>query len=1297
MSGNATFSGTTYQANVIAYIAVHVLTETKLRWLLVPDDTPTAVSGEVKGPGDDARIEFAAAPPIEIQTKHGLKGAGLTKEVVEAIRTASTSTDSSLVVLAVDSSSSSSVRVDLRADLDRLRSGRQDGLQQITETILKDLGPDIIGTLKRLQVLILDVDVVGDKELIRAQQMLSENLEDQSKAEAAWALLQADANLICAKRQRRTRKDLVALLRAASILMLPPRKTRRWHDDLRHSKTFLADDAPDLALAILRRVESELPSGSPDSEILYRLNQHKAAAYLQQKKFNLAVRFAQRALDHDASGIQGLVNLANAHALAGNSVEARETAERVRAVHPDEAVSWVVSAQVAAILGDPAPEPPPHVAASQEYRRGLVQVSLYGGDIARARDLSQGLLADGDTSSDLILLRVESLFVDVDEVDLTIRLQRASEIERLCTDLIESSARPSDAALRRALVGRSQAYRILGRLPEARADVDRARETSPEDPAVLIAFAQARIQAGDEDGALAQLNSVIVDSTPHLLAMRATLQASTDSKAARKDLDTLTALLESTPKPTNDELSGAAEAAMASRDVALARRFLALTSEEYRASGHYLLLEGRLACSEGDRARAEKLYRRAAEQIPTHKPELLAELASAYLKAGEAQSAVRIFKELDRLPDGAEELYARALLLSNDLKEAQAVIDKATANGVLPDWAIGYAAHIAHERNDPESAAKYLEGLVAKDNATADGRLTLVDSLLRLDQDAKATPHIDALITDATLEPRERMYLAHLLIRVGRPVEAVAAALQSFREAPSNPELNRAFAGAVLRSKLVPVEVDSIGPDTHVLLRNDTGETLEFLIFSLASIHALPHEITIDDATSAGLIGLRVGDEFVQNAGSWAEKQWKVVEIQSATKYVFNDVLSNYAARFPHEPMFAAGFKLKPDASPATNLQPFVTAAYEGEKHSGQVLSLYRERVLPLDFVAALVGRELPQLMAHLSRSKDNWPLFVEWSDDEGMQVSLEAARDRRPVVLTRSSLFTLQEMKLLETIANDRNLIAPTSLRDILRKELQQGIEHATEGWTSVGPGEAGIAIHQLPPGHPILEAERDECRQLLEWVDKHVSFLPRPLGAFGVDAMRDEFRTRLGDAACDAVELAKHTPALLYADDLGLRRFGNEVSVRSFSTVSLLQALSETGAINSLERDRLFTDLAERHYNALRASPELLLEAIRRSNADTTTAVFSLLAGPSMDLVKAARTILQAIKLAVSVDIQQSMWTAHIVRSGLAAMALRFPVRLCAQVLARLADDELMLLPTYSRIVKRLCVEFLKNPWTL
>jgi hypothetical protein len=141
VSGDATFAGTNYQASVIAYVFVHILTETKLRWVAIADDTPSAVSAEVSGPGDDARVEFrTGSAPVEIQAKHGLKPQKCI-EAFEAIRDRSTSADATGVLLVIDSTSSSSIRNDLWRDLERLRSGRSDGLIELTRNILSAVGP----------------------------------------------------------------------------------------------------------------------------------------------------------------------------------------------------------------------------------------------------------------------------------------------------------------------------------------------------------------------------------------------------------------------------------------------------------------------------------------------------------------------------------------------------------------------------------------------------------------------------------------------------------------------------------------------------------------------------------------------------------------------------------------------------------------------------------------------------------------------------------------------------------------------------------------------------------------------------------------------------------------------------------------------------------------------------------------------------------------------------------------------------------------------------------------------------
>ncbi len=84
MSGDATFAGTRYQANVIAYVYARMLAQARLGRFELLGETPPAVSGETGGPGDDVRTELGTAGAIEAQAKHGMTATR--REVARACR-----------------------------------------------------------------------------------------------------------------------------------------------------------------------------------------------------------------------------------------------------------------------------------------------------------------------------------------------------------------------------------------------------------------------------------------------------------------------------------------------------------------------------------------------------------------------------------------------------------------------------------------------------------------------------------------------------------------------------------------------------------------------------------------------------------------------------------------------------------------------------------------------------------------------------------------------------------------------------------------------------------------------------------------------------------------------------------------------------------------------------------------------------------------------------------------------------------------------------------------------------------
>lgn len=137
MSGDGTFPGTNFQAKVIAFIYGHVLSQGRLNWLPREDDTPVSVWGDPPGPGGDIRIEFGnRLPPTEVQAKLNLTAGQRLKEAAREIIGRSSPERRMRVILAVNSNASKAVRIDVARDLERLRSGRRDGLHDETQDLL---------------------------------------------------------------------------------------------------------------------------------------------------------------------------------------------------------------------------------------------------------------------------------------------------------------------------------------------------------------------------------------------------------------------------------------------------------------------------------------------------------------------------------------------------------------------------------------------------------------------------------------------------------------------------------------------------------------------------------------------------------------------------------------------------------------------------------------------------------------------------------------------------------------------------------------------------------------------------------------------------------------------------------------------------------------------------------------------------------------------------------------------------------------------------------------------------------
>src|SRR5215213_4230061 len=162
MSGSGGGGGYGYQTDAFAFVSAYALAEHPLNWFEDVEDVPVAVSMETGGPGDDLGVELRSGGQIEIQCKHGAKK---DQQFTDAFLRAARGLDSDpnlRAVLMVDSSSSGTIKDDLRSDIVRLGMGRTDNLKPISSEFLELLEQNGIASnaalFNRLRIIVKDLE-----------------------------------------------------------------------------------------------------------------------------------------------------------------------------------------------------------------------------------------------------------------------------------------------------------------------------------------------------------------------------------------------------------------------------------------------------------------------------------------------------------------------------------------------------------------------------------------------------------------------------------------------------------------------------------------------------------------------------------------------------------------------------------------------------------------------------------------------------------------------------------------------------------------------------------------------------------------------------------------------------------------------------------------------------------------------------------------------------------------------------------------------------------------------------------
>lgn len=1199
MTGNATFSGTSYQSRLLAYIYVHILTQRRLRWLERSNDLPIAVSAETDGPGDDIRVEFVRGSAIEsadIQAKHGFEAGQVLSDFVNKVKHHYSKRSDFAVVLVVDRGSTKSLYLQFKADLERLRSGRTDSMREPMRSLINSHDPDI-NFLQGIYSIAADLDREGEPEAKYVIESLGSILQDPSQNTAAWGVLVNDANTVCADKLRRTRSDLISLLEAAGIQISPPQEHIKWMNSIEFIKDLTTGCHYDAALWQVTRLEDEARKIGVSNDMRSLIHGRRASILYQMGQYSEALNIAENILelvpgDKHATEVKawslfGLGDTRNGIALIRDLIASPSPDPRY----------WATLVQMLHFSKNAVEEVPKEFLHTVIVQSALAKIAINDSNWSKAVNVTDfAMTLDAGQTPDVLSCRAYALYRKCLQENDCLTDEIARKILRATNQALQQQPYERHQSAPQNLQLRAMAHAALGNTREEEIDLDRLQELFPDDPNALYLRAQKKINQTDWIGALEILSAQIAMGVSRLLVLRAiALRGLERSDEALESLQSaIDNINEDEPEITRLIII---EAAINFGYLHIASSMISSVSETLPGFDY---VRARLDLATGDLEKAKKSVDAAvANDGDKFKTALLSKLGRQYYEKGEIEEALKAWEQsvfID-MPEGDQQCYMNALLQSSNLEKADKIIKESFASEQVPSWVLSAAIIIAQRREDPSEVIEKLNQLIEiETNFDPSARLELSRHLLDLDMREDAEEHIKWLRQHiAVLSPRQTMYLAQLMDAAGLHSDSIDVALNAFRHGRTNSSIHKAFSTLCLLNKQnnCRLRPSVICANSYFCLRKKKGVSggnqLYYYVFENGPIDATRKEISVESARRMGYWGKKIGDEIIINEGSWNEEIWCVEEIKDAAMQLAVDVISNYHVNFPEEDFFAASVHLDPKGNPDDMLETLKQSLLPKEKSSRNVLESYRKASplpLPLGMVAMILNVSLSEAMIAICQStKIAGPLRVEWSDTEGREESKAAAQQSQQVVLTRSALVTAQVIDALDILKDKYSLIAPHSLRQELKKEnidLQRNFEQGIE---LIGVDEGKIYRTQYDAGHEFLRLKVDHFQNLWTWVEQHVSFLALPLSkVFPSGSQEDVCRNSIGRSSMDAVSLSQAENIAMYADDLGLRHFFKKGdSGRSFSSIGLVRGWAELGVITPSDRDEMFLKMLMMNYDGV------------------------------------------------------------------------------------------------------------------
>ena len=504
---------------------------------------------------------------------------------------------------------------------------------------------------------------------------------------------------------------------------------------------------------------------------------------------------------------------------------------------------------------------------------------------------------------------------------------------------------------------------------------------------------------------------------------------------------------------------------------------------------------------------------------------------------------------------------------------------------------------------------------------------------LRMNNDKALDSLLDDRINYDNFSLENRIQLAQLLSIRNRRDDLFNILYETRRKFCNNSEAHSAYVWLILqRGNKDPdlLKIDTTTDNTVVFLEKEKEKDYYILEIN-ESADLSKKEINSKNPLYSKLINKKINDDIILVDSDFSKEIWIIKEIKSKFIHALHESMDILNKQFPEDKTFQKVNIIDNDVRKTLDL---LTKDYdEREKSFNEIINYYKEGKITIGILSDFLKKNIIEIWSFLVNN-DKIGILNNTGNKNEYSITNEVFSFKKNIVIDQISLNTLVNINVdKEAIIKLDKFIISQSLIDEINQYISE--INAFEGQRGFTVFKNGDDYFRTDKTEEITKSQQTYLKRLLDFAKKYCHIIPLEPKVISEIKDYDKIKKLIGISSINSILLAKQSGALLYSDDLMLRKFAKtEYKVDGFWTQYYLQKLMFENIICAEKYNNYVISLSDMNYKHTSINAEIILQSFKNSSWDISESsikLLSILNGTNSDLLPA---------IMVSVNFTYILW---------------------------------------------------------